>query len=134
MTFTATRVLIVEPSVDVADRLLKLLTHVSGIHVVGVVGDIPTALERALVWTPHILVTEVILRGGHGFQLLDLLASNHLRPAVVVLTNHPTSFNRARAATAGARYFFDKSSEFDEAVRAVGRLAANRLTITAREA
>jgi hypothetical protein len=49
------------------------------------------------------------------------------------LTNHPTAFNRARAVSAGAGYVFDKSSQFEEAVRTVARLAADRMAISAGE-
>ena len=44
------------------------------------------------------------------------------RPIVMVLTNHSDPTSRERSLKAGAKYFFDKSTEFDQFVATLNQM------------
>jgi DNA-binding NarL/FixJ family response regulator len=69
-----------------------------------------------------VVVLDIHLAEGNGFDVLRGLRAAQFLPEIHVLTNYPLDGYRRSAERLGARGFFDKSSEFD-ALRAA--LAAN---------
>lgn len=107
------RVLLVEDSKLLAERLLELLADIPQVNVVGNVGSEADALAAVRTTAPDVLVLDLQLRQGTGFGVLRALQVLDKFPAVVILTNYSLPQYRTQAQMLGAQYFLDKASEFD---------------------
>lgn len=112
---TPLAVLVVEDSPLLAERLREALEGMPEIGRVRTV-DREAAAVAALAddarW--DVVVLDLHLRQGTGFGVLRATAARlDGRPMFVVFTNHDVPGYRSRAASLGARYFLDKSRDFD---------------------
>jgi DNA-binding NarL/FixJ family response regulator len=107
----ALRVLVVEDSVLLAERLQEVLENIAGVEVVGTVVDERTAVAMAREGGIDVLILDLQLRHGTGFGVLRSLGDD--RPAVIVFTNYALPEYRRRAEQLGVEYFLNKSLEFE---------------------
>jgi len=63
---------------------------------------------------PDVVLLDMQLLEGSGMDVLKALRHDDHPPMIVVLTNHADPVSRERSLKEGARYFFDKSTEFDQ--------------------
>lgn len=113
MARTELTIYIVEDSPAVMERLLEAVGDIPNAKVVGSADAVATALEGMRQSQPRVLILDIQLRGGSGFQVLKQLRSSANRPeAVIVVTNHPSDDYRIASRECGADHFFDKASEF----------------------
>ena len=121
-------VLVVEDSDVVRERLVKMFHE--AIDPVETL-EATTPEETILLLraqAPQVVLLDLALRDGNGFEVLDRMKAESITTPVVVLTNHALPRFRELCLKAGARYFFDKSLEFEQAaaaVRQLGRGAEN---------
>jgi two-component system response regulator DevR len=66
------------------------------------------------------------LTGGTGMELLRGLSQSRSSVITIVLTNHSGNGFRQACLANGARYFFDKTSEFELACNTIKRIAHER--------
>lgn len=104
------RVLLVEDSPRIAERVRDLVETEAGAQVVCVVQDEPGAILAARETRADVLILDLQLRIGTGFGVLRALGPT--RPTTIVMTNYPWPQYRARAAALGVEYFLDKSVDF----------------------
>ena len=116
------KVFLVEDAPLLRERLTALIASV-GASTVGHADGATEAIDAILAAQPDVVVLDLSLRQGSGFDVLR--AVRGAAPAITcyVLTNHPIESFRAVAERLGARGFFDKSTEFDK-LRAVLAAAA----------
>jgi DNA-binding NarL/FixJ family response regulator len=116
----AMKVFVVEDSLVVLERLGKMLRAVPGVDVVGCAGDVYEAIDGILAARPDVVILDLNLEHGSGF---DVLSKVHQRePAIgfYVLSNFASEAYRRHAERLGALGVFDKTHEF-ERVREVIR-------------
>lgn len=70
-----------------------------------------------------IVVMDLGLTGGSGLDIMSSLVRNHRPVVTMVLTNLSGEVYRETCLSAGATYFFDKTTEFDLALGAIRRIA-----------
>jgi two-component system, OmpR family, response regulator len=123
------RVYLVEDSA-IMSKLLRELVQSNGASIVGHSDAAQTAISDIEALGPDVVVIDIALRKGNGF---DILKSLRDRPGVrtplrIVLTNYALASYRNAAKRMGAEYFFDKSSQIPELLRVVRALSrsANR--------
>jgi DNA-binding NarL/FixJ family response regulator len=119
-------VLIVDDSSVIRQRLVGLLEEASGIDVVGEATDGTEGLELATALNPDVVVLDIRMPGMGGIELLERLRASNASTTAMVLTNFPYPIYRKRCAELGAHYFFDKSTEFNEAVEMLRGLSEVR--------
>src|SRR5688572_19792662 len=78
-----TRVLIVDDSAVVRERLASLLSSASGIDVVAEAGNVATAREAIAQATPDAIILDLGLPDGSGLQVLEELQRGELHPEVI---------------------------------------------------
>ncbi|MDH4190467.1 MAG: response regulator transcription factor [Betaproteobacteria bacterium] len=107
------RVFLVEDSQLVRERLETMVTAISGARTVGSAGRADDAIRAILAEHPDVVVLDLKLAQGSGFDVLR--AVHEAAPAIDVymLSNFATEPYRRIAERLGARDFFDKSSELD---------------------
>ncbi|MEP7063323.1 MAG: response regulator [Betaproteobacteria bacterium] len=108
----AVRVYLVEDS-PIMLRLLRELLSAIGIQIVGTSGRAAIAVADIVKLSPDVVVVDIALESGTGFDVLRTIARKKLasRPLCIMLTNHTHERFREAAATLGVSYFFDKSED-----------------------
>ncbi|HEY6784741.1 MAG TPA: response regulator transcription factor [Gemmatimonadales bacterium] len=113
------RIVIVEDSDVVRQRLEELLGSVPGNEVVGTAEGVQEALEVIWRTLPDAVILDLRLKDGSGMSVLELVKKTHPKMTVVVLTNHGTDEHRVKALGLGADRFLDKTADFDQIPAAV---------------
>ena len=112
------RVYLVEDSA-ILSPVLRTLVEATGARIVGNSGAAGTAIEDIKVLRPEVVIIDIGLREGTGFDVLKALfhAKDSEAPIRIVLTSHALEPLRKAAAQLRAAYFFDKSSQIPEMLR-----------------
>jgi DNA-binding response OmpR family regulator len=108
------KIFIVEDSKLVIERLTRLFSDRPGQEVVGTSGGAHKALKAIETAHPDVVILDLRLQGGTGWDVLRTLKSRPVSPVVIMLTNFPSVLHRVKARQYGADYFLDKSEEFDK--------------------
>ena len=121
------QVYIVEDS-PIIQRLLASAITEAGAEPVGCSADAQTAISDLFALQPDLILIDISLASGSGFDVLKVLQQHRLAPAAikVVLTNHANAEYRDLSLRLGADRFFDKSSEIPQALALINTLAAER--------
>jgi DNA-binding NarL/FixJ family response regulator len=112
-------VYLVEDSELLGARLRALLGEVEGVRVVGQAGGALEAIAAVGALRPDVVVLDLRLKQGSGFDVLHAIRQGGVDTRVIVLTNHGSVQYRRKALEAGADCFLDKSNDFDRLVDAV---------------
>jgi len=107
----ALRVLLVEDSPRIAERMRDLLQTEAGAEVVYVATDEQDAIRAARDCDADVMILDLQLRRGTGFGVLKALGSG--RPTTIIMTNYALPQYRAQAMQFGVEYFLDKSVDFE---------------------
>jgi DNA-binding NarL/FixJ family response regulator len=116
MRHVARRVLIVDDSATIRKNLARIFAESEEIEVVGEAADAQQGLELARTLHPDLVTLDLRMPGGSGLNVIKQIKQLEPSPIVMVLTNYAHPAYRKRAAEAGADFFFDKSSEFQQAL------------------
>ena len=119
-----TNVFLVEDSAPIRMRLAEMLGEIEGVSIVGEADGPASAIEGILRTHPDSVVLDIQLIGGSGIEVLRKVRSVDPGIVFIMLTNHPNAQYRKICLEAGANYFLDKSSEFEnvkEIIAGLGR-------------
>ena len=100
--------------------MVRLINELGRFDVLGVAKTGTEAIDGIAELRPAVLILDMAMPGGDGFDVLQALKQFPFVPLVIALTNHPNY--RQRSLEAGADYFFDKSAEFDNFLHLLERL------------
>jgi DNA-binding NarL/FixJ family response regulator len=118
--FRMRKILIVDDSAVVRDRLIQLLSGLQEMEIAGEAGDAERGRELMKKLKPDVIIIDVQMRNGGGIDLLQDMKRMEPASRVIVLTNEAYPEIRNRCLDAGADYFFDKSTEYQEMVTVLG--------------
>lgn len=110
---STTDVFIVEDSPAIRARLVELLGTIENVRIVGEADTPGDAVQGILDTRPDCVVLDIQLIGGTGIEVLRAIAPREPGVEFIVLTNHATPQYRRFYMDAGARWFFDKTEEFE---------------------
>jgi DNA-binding NarL/FixJ family response regulator len=113
-------VYIVEDSASVRSCLVDLLSDLEGVNVVGEAETAEAAVAGIVAMRPDYVVLDFKLRGGTGIEVMKGVRAHVPETFFIVLTNHATPQYRRLCMEAGARCFFDKTSEFGRIREVIG--------------
>ncbi len=110
------KVLVVDDSEAVQQSLGRLLGSVPGVGVVAFAADVPAAIDRIEATQPDVVVLDADLgQGQRGIDVLDYIRREHPDTQVIALSNLTWHAVRVSYLAAGAKAYFDKSTEFEQA-------------------
>jgi len=117
-------VYLVEDS-DIMSTLLQELLEGNNAWIVGRAESARTAIADIGRVRPDVVIIDIALRQGNGFDVLKWLRDEPLatQPLRVVLTNYTLTSYRNAAKRLGADYFFDKSNEIPQLLRVLRSLS-----------
>jgi two-component system response regulator DevR len=106
-------VLIADDSDAFVQRLVAVLADVEGLEIIGRAGTVREASRAVQTLKPDVMILDLQMPGGSGIDVLAGLEPDRATPIVIVLTNHPYRQYRKKCLESGARFFIDKSTEFE---------------------
>ena len=106
------RVLLVEDSPLLIQRISELIGDLSNVELVGTATSEPDALARLEAGDVDAVILDLQLNTGSGFGVLRALKHRAGGPTVIVFTNFAIGAYRETALALGARHFLDKSRDY----------------------
>jgi DNA-binding NarL/FixJ family response regulator len=100
-------------------RVSNLLDGMHNIELTGSNTGTTETINDIEVLKPDVLIVDIDMPVRKGIELLHQINRDYAFLAVIVLTNASSSVLRKQCTEAGARFFFDKATEFDKVPRAI---------------
>ncbi len=119
-----TSVYIVDDSESIRQRLVSMLSDIREVTIVGEAKTGADAIEGIVRTKPNSVLLDLNLGATSGLGVLKAIRERLPVTTFVVLTNHSEPQYRTACIKAGARYFLDKSTEFDRVCEVTGEIAA----------
>ncbi len=113
---------VIDDSTVIRRRVISMLSQVNGVEFVGEAEDAAEGLKLIRATHPDVVILDVRMQDRSGIGLLEDLKYDPYLPIVIVLTNYPYVAYRKRCLQLGARYFFDKTTEFTRVAEVVQEL------------
>ena len=120
------RVLIVDDSKIVCERLQQMLINIADVEIVGPAHNGQGALASISEAKPDVVILDIRLPGLSGIDVLKDIRAKKLPIRVIMLTNYPYPPYRKKCKELGADYFFDKVTEIEEIPKVIEELAKNK--------
>jgi DNA-binding NarL/FixJ family response regulator len=121
------QVFIADDSALVRERLISLLGDLSGVEIVGQAQDAAHAAQMILDLKPDAVTLDLRMPGGTGLEVLQEIRREmpgfEQAPVVIMLSNYSHALYRRKAMSAGANFYFDKSTEFENVRDVLASLA-----------
>jgi DNA-binding NarL/FixJ family response regulator len=108
------KVFIADDSLVVREHLVTMLDELPRIVIVGQAETVAEAINGILELRPDVVILDIRMPGGSGIDVLQRVKQGEVMPIVIILTNYPYSGYRQKCLQAGADFFLDKSTEFDQ--------------------
>lgn len=105
------RVLLVEDSQVLAERLTETLAPLDGVELVASVKDETSAVGAVADNEIDVIILDLQLKTGTGFGVLQRLGES--RPTVIIFTNYVMPEYERRATDLGVEYFLDKARDYE---------------------
>jgi DNA-binding NarL/FixJ family response regulator len=107
------RVLLVEDSKVLTDRLTEAIHQIADVHLIGTADTEAAALAVVKSESVDLIILDLHLRQGTGFGVMRALAPTHLKPQIIVLTNYDLPEYKNAALALGATHFLDKARDYE---------------------
>ena len=124
MIVRSQKVLIVEDSTVLADRVREAIAQIPEFDLVAVVDSEAAAIAEINRRRVHLVLLDLHLKQGSGFGILRAMTDLNPKPRVVVLTNHDSAPYKRDAMTLGAAHFLDKARNFEQLPEILRRIAS----------
>jgi len=114
------KVFIADDSSEIRKRIIAMLSDlVERIEMIGEAANVQDAINSIHEFDPDVVILDIRMPGGSGIDVLKEIKKKNEVPVIIILTNYPYSQYRKKCMEAGADFFFDKSSDFEEIVKVV---------------
>ena len=107
------RVLLIDDSLPIRQRLRSLIEESGQARVVGEAGTVESALARFAALAPDAVVLDLQLADGTGYTVLEHIKRAAPGCTVIVMTNFAIPEYRERCALLRADHFLEKSTDFE---------------------
>ena len=107
------KILIVDDSNIVCERLVKMLANLEAVKVIGLTGSAAGASHLVAEHQPDVITLDLQLADGSGIRVLREVKSSRPATSVIVLTNHTGPVFKEICERHNADFFFDKATEFE---------------------
>jgi DNA-binding NarL/FixJ family response regulator len=107
------QVFLVEDSAAIRERVAAMLEATPNARLAGHAADAEEAIRDILAGSPDVVLLEISLAGGSGFDVLRAVRPQAPQIDFYVLSDVSAYPYRQLADALGVRGFFDKSTEFE---------------------
>jgi DNA-binding NarL/FixJ family response regulator len=116
------RILIVDDSDFIRDRLVDLLNEADNIDLILQAKDSVQAYNAFDTSSPDIVVLDIRVPGDNGIKILEKLKKTKPWVIIIMLTNYPYEQYRNKCMELGADYFFGKSDDMNKILNICNKL------------
>jgi len=120
------RIFIADDSSAILNRLVKMVSQIHYTKVIGLASNGEDAITSILKLKPDLVILDLRMPKVNGFDVIRNIKRNNLSTTVLVLTSFATSQHRELCKQLGVEYFFDKTTEFEQAIDVIERLTSQR--------
>jgi two-component system OmpR family response regulator len=106
------RVLLVEDSKVLTERLIEAIHQIADVHLIGTAETEAAAVAVVKCKPVDVIILDLHLKQGTGFGLMRTLATTQWKPRIVVLTNYDLPEYKKAAFALGATHFLDKARDY----------------------
>ncbi len=99
------------------------LARIPSVELCGMAQSSSDAVSSIRENHPDIVILDIVLREGNGFEVLKRIRNEGMSTHVLVLTNYSFPHYREICRGMGAEYFFDKSLDMQMALQTVRDMA-----------
>ena len=117
------RVLIADDSEHVRKSLVRLLSVVPDVELIGQAEDGLQALEGVHLFRPDLLILDINMPEMSGLEVLRQLKTPPHEPCIIVFTGQSRHQYREQCLAAGADYFFEKGTQTTELIETLKELS-----------
>jgi len=107
------KVFLVDDSPLVRERIAKMVEALPQLRLVGEAAGVPEAISGILAAKPDLVLLDLSLENGSGFDVLSAVHRREPGIAFYMLSNFASEPYRRHAERLGARGFFDKSTDLE---------------------
>ncbi len=107
------KVLLIDDSTLITDRLTTMIGSLENIGPVKIAASFQSALELISQSPPDIVVLDINLSGKNGIAILRHVKRNLQHIIVIMLSNQSGEYYKSLCLALGADYFLDKSIDFE---------------------
>ena len=118
------RVLLVEDSRVLAERMRETLAALENVIVVASVTDESAAVAAVRDHEVDVIVLDLQLKEGTGFGVMERLGKS--RPTVIVFTNYVLPEYQRLASLLGVEYFLNKSRDYERLPEIIQEIGASQ--------
>jgi hypothetical protein len=119
------RALVVDDEADARELLATILSMKEA--EVRTAGGIAEALKIIAIWRPEIVVADIAMPGGGGYELIRRLRREGIKAPAIAITAYAGDDDRLRALAAGFQLHMPKPVELYELIMSIASLTG-RLT------
>jgi DNA-binding NarL/FixJ family response regulator len=120
------KIFIADDSLIVREHLVTMLDELAGTEIVGQAENVTEAISTIRKLLPDVVILDIRMPGGSGVDVLKNIKQDEIAPIVIILTNYPYPGYRRKCLQAGADFFLDKSTEFDQIPGLIKRFRGNK--------
>lgn len=113
------KVLIIDDSSLIRERLSSEIAEMGAVELIGQAESAKQAAETLDQLEPDLVVLDICMPDGDGIQVLKMLRARDPNPVVIMLTAFPYAIFRQKCLEAGAEFFFDKATEFNQVTQVI---------------
>ena len=113
------KVLIVDDSQPIRERLADLLIESGQIRIVGEAGNVQDGWQAVQFLHPDTVILDIRLPGSTGIALLKKIKEHYPQVTVIMLTNFDDAQYRRQCRRLGADHFLNKTLEFEKIVETI---------------
>jgi DNA-binding NarL/FixJ family response regulator len=121
------RVLLVEDSKVLTERLTEAIRQISDVDLVGTADSEAGALAAVKRDAVDVVILDLHLKQGTGFGVMRALATSQSKPRIIVLTNYDLPEYKNAAIALGATHFLDKARDYGRLPEVLHELCESHL-------
>ncbi len=118
------KILIVDDSIVVRDRIVEMLSGITGVEIAGEAANSIEAIHMVNKLKPDVVTLDIRIPGESGIEVLKKIKRTQPSTTVLVLTNFPQEQYKNKCYQLGGDYFFSKSEEFEKVEEVIKNLAS----------
>ena len=128
ITAQVLRVLLVEYSTVLTERLTEAIRQIADVELVGTADSEAGALAAIKSDPVDVIILDLHLKQGTGFGVMRALAAAHQKPRIIVLTNYDLPEYKNAAIALGATHFLDKARDYGRLPEVLHEICAAHLS------
>ena len=123
MELDKTKIIVVDDIVETQNNIKSILQQDEKIEVVGVCQNVANAYSLILETQPDIVITEIVLKGEDGFELLEKINTLAKKPKVFVLSALSQESFVEKAMSMGAVYYMAKPFNSNSLLKRINEIS-----------